>query len=86
VHGVSLVRPMGFAPITTCPHCSKLIEGTCEICGPEDPHPSCEFCRAGRIRIPWYRNEVVMTVTITVVVAVSSGLIIQAFNRRFRND
>ena len=77
-------RSVGFAPITTCPHCSKLIDGSCEICGPEDPHPSCEFCQEGRIVLPWHRNELVVAIATTVIVSVASAIMIGWINSKIQ--
>lgn len=71
------IRAAGVAPITTCPHCSKLVNGSCVVCSPGDLHPSCEFCEEGRIVMPWYRNELVVAIFTTVVVSVASALILQ---------
>jgi hypothetical protein len=67
---------LGIAPITTCPHCSKLINNSCVVCGPDDPHPSCESCEEGRLAIPWYRSELFLAILTTVVVTVASTIIV----------
>lgn len=74
---------VGIDPITTCPHCSKLIAGTCEICTEGDPHPSCESCINGRLKLPWYQNELVIAVGTTVVVTVASAIILSALQKKF---
>lgn len=74
---------VGIDPITTCPHCSKLVAGTCEICTEGDPHPSCESCENGKLKIPWYQNELVIAVGTTVVVTVASAIILAALRKKF---
>lgn len=69
-------RGLGVVPITTCPHCSKLINGSCVICAPEDPHPSCTHCEGGKFVVPWHRNEIVVAIVTTVVVSVASAIIL----------
>ena len=73
---------LGIDPITTCPHCSKLVNGTCEVCPNGDPHPSCDMCVDGRLKLPWYRNELVIAVGTTVVVSVASALILSALQKK----
>lgn len=73
---------MTIVPITTCPHCSKLVNGTCQMCYPGDPHPSCEACENGRIVVPWYRSELLLTIFTTVVVTVASGVIIEKIKKK----
>lgn len=67
---------LGVTPITTCPHCSKLVDGSCVVCGPEDPHPSCENCEGGRLAIPWYQSELFLAIVTTVAVTVVSSIIL----------
>ena len=73
---------VGIDPITTCPHCSKLVNGTCEICLEGDPHPSCDQCVDGKLKLPWYQNELVIAIGTTVVVTVASALIMSALSKR----
>lgn len=78
-------RPMGtIVPITTCPHCSKLVNGSCEMCTDGDPHPSCEQCVGGRIVTPWYMNELLLTIGTSVVVAVASAIILAKIQKGAR--
>ena len=70
----------GPTPITTCPHCSMLVEGSCVTCAPGDTHPSCRDCEEGRYKPPWYRHNLSLTIFTTVVVSVASGLIIARVN------
>lgn len=76
------VGSVGIAPITTCPHCSKLVEGSCVICTPNDPHPSCLYCEEGRINLPWHRKEIVVGIASAVVISVASGILIAWFNAK----
>lgn len=73
---------LGIDPITTCPHCSKLVNGTCEVCPNGDLHPSCSMCVDGRLKLPWYRNELVIAVGTTVVVSVASALILSVLQKK----
>ena len=75
-HGVGDITP-----ITTCPHCSILVNGSCEMCGPDDSHPSCESCVEGRIVVPWWQNELLVAIGTTVVVTVVSTIIITKIQR-----
>lgn len=73
----SSLRGLGIAPITTCPHCSKLINNSCVVCGPNDPHPSCEQCEGGKLMgPPWYKSELFLAIFTTVVVTVASTIIV----------
>lgn len=65
-----------FPVVTSCPHCSKLVNGTCVTCEPGEENPACEYCVNGRIRVPWYLNELFLAVVTTVAVSVASTLII----------
>ena len=80
---IPLISTGTITPITSCPHCSKLVNGTCEICLNGDPHPSCESCENGRIVTPWYQNELLLTIGTTVVVTVASALIIAKIQKKF---
>jgi hypothetical protein len=75
-------RGVGIDPITTCPHCSRLVNGTCEICVDGDPHPSCHMCVNGQLKMPWYRNELVIAVGTTIVVTVASAIILAAIQKK----
>lgn len=70
-------------PITTCPHCSKLVNGTCVICEEHDQHPSCHYCVGGHYVPPaprWYETDTARSIALTVataaVIAVISPLVI----------
>lgn len=78
------MTPLGLTPITTCPHCSKLVEGSCQVCGPFDQHPSCERCEGGRIVVPWYENELFIAVVTTVIVSVASAVIISSIQNKWK--
>lgn len=71
-----LARGAGVTPITTCPHCSKLVNGSCVVCGPDDIHPSCQSCEKGRLAIPWYQSELFLGILTTVAVTVASTIIL----------
>jgi hypothetical protein len=66
----------GSDPITSCPHCSILVNGTCVTCSVGVDHPACADCEGGRYRPPWYRNSLTLTILTTVLVSVASGLIL----------
>lgn len=74
----------GPPPITTCPHCSILVEGSCVVCGSEDQHPSCLHCRDGKYKPPWHKNQLWTAIATATVVAVASGLIAAEIRHRFR--
>lgn len=78
------MRAFGITPITTCPHCSKLVDGTCQMCEPGDTHPSCHQCEDGKIAIPWYQHDLFYAVLTAVTVSVSSALIVSAIQRRMK--
>lgn len=64
--------------VTTCPHCSYLVEGSCVVCADGDPHPGCEGCIDGHYvspRIAWYRSDLVITIASSMVVAVVSTIV-----------
>lgn len=73
--------PLGVTPVTTCPHCAILIDGTCQVCPPGDPHPSCQDCVDGKYHPPWYKSDLFFAIATSVVVAVASGLIISQIER-----
>lgn len=75
---------VGITPITTCPHCSKLVDGSCVICEAGDLHPSCEMCVDGQIKVPWYRHELLLSVVTTVVVTVASTIILGAIQTKIK--
>ena len=75
---------LGVTPITTCPHCSRLIEGTCVLCEPGDPHPSCENCVDGKFVTPWYQTEIFLGILTTVVVTVASALIVTQIQKSLK--
>jgi len=60
-------------PITTCPHCSRLVDGSCLVCETGDEHPSCRHCEGGRYKppkAPFYKNEIFISVATAVTVGV----------------
>lgn len=77
------MQSLGITPITTCPHCSKLVDNTCVVCEPGDVHPSCEMCENGRIVVPWYRHELFLAISTTVVVTVASTLILSHIQKKW---
>ncbi len=70
------------APVMSCPQCSVLVEGTCVICEPNSPHPSCQYCQGGTFKPPWHKNPMTTAVVMSVVVAVISGLIIRQISKQ----
>jgi hypothetical protein len=40
------------------------------------------MCVDGRLKLPWYRNELVIAVGTTVVVSVASALILSALQKK----
>jgi hypothetical protein len=66
--------------ITTCPHCSVLVQGSCVPCADGQQHPACEECVGGFYTPPWYRNSTTLAILTTVVVSVVSGLIVTKVN------
>jgi hypothetical protein len=73
-----------FAPITTCPHCSVLTEGSCVTCEDGNPHPSCSDCVGGVHKPPpppWYKSEFLQSLTLSVAVAVVSGYALHRINK-----
>lgn len=73
-------------PITTCPHCSILIEGTCIPCRPGDDHPSCRYCKNGSFSPPWYKSEKLHTALAIASASVASALILAMIRRRYGID
>jgi hypothetical protein len=69
----------------TCPHCSMLREGSCVVCEAQDAsHPSCRDCEAGVYRPPpppFWKNDLVVSIGVAVVVSVTSALIIAGIQR-----
>lgn len=74
----------GPTPITTCPHCSILVNGSCMLCADGDSHPSCIDCVNGRHKPPWHRSSLTLAITTAVVVSVISGLLVARINRKIR--
>ncbi len=60
---------------STCPPCSVLKDGSCDVCEDGSPHPSCKNCVAGELQMPWYQQELVVAVGSAVVVSVISTII-----------
>ena len=76
--------PMGATvrAITSCPACSYLVNGTCEICSNEDPHPGCIDCVDGRpAPAPWYAHPLILGVGSAVVVALAVSLVVPRLER-----
>ena len=66
-------------PFMTCPNCSYLVDGTCVICGANDPHPACENCVAGHYQPPpepWYKHDIFLAVTTATIASVMSAIAI----------
>lgn len=66
------------AAVVSCPPCSYLVEGTCVVCAPMDPHPACRYCETGEYRPPkppWWKNELLLAIVSATVVATASSLI-----------
>lgn len=78
MHALAATVPL----ITTCPHCSRLVDGTCVVCEDGETHPSCHDCISGRLTPPLWRNEFLITIATTVVVTVLSGLIVAKLTHR----
>jgi hypothetical protein len=70
------------APITTCPHCSVLVNGTCEVCPEGSTHPSCKDCTGGQYKPPFYRSDLFIGVVTAVLVATVSGVVLGYTNKR----
>lgn len=82
---IPLPRALGQtrAVITTCPHCSYLVGGTCVICEDGDPHPGCEGCVNGRLRPPpWWENELFVAISTAVVVSVATAIIVPRLEKQ----
>jgi hypothetical protein len=82
------MRAVGDAwqPITSCPHCSVLVSGTCVPCKDGDTHPACENCVGGRHippKPPWYENQLLNAIITTTVVTVVSGLFLEQIKKRW---
>lgn len=80
---IGQAKYLGVTPITTCPHCSILVDGSCRVCPPGDPHPSCQSCVEGRVIVPWWQNELLVAIGTTVVVTVVSTIIISKIQRTY---
>ena len=66
--------------ITTCPHCSKLVNGSCLVCADGDPHPSCSNCVGGKHSPPrraWYKSQMVVSASTVVLASVVSTLFLR---------
>jgi hypothetical protein len=70
------------APITTCPHCSVLVNGSCEVCQEGSTHPSCVDCVGGRHSPPFYRSQMFIAVITAITVATVSGVALAFINRK----
>ncbi len=63
--------------VTSCPHCSYLVEGTCVVCDNEDPHPGCVNCVDGLPEgSPWYFHPLTLSIGSAVAVAVVVALVV----------
>lgn len=61
----------------TCPPCSYLWEGHCQICEAGDPHPGCDKCVDGKPEAPsWWKSDLVPAVVAGVVVSLAVALIV----------
>ena len=74
----------GPPPITTCPHCSILVNGSCVECKPGDTHPSCLHCKDGRFKPPWHKNQIWVAIATATAVTVFSGILAAEIRRRLR--
>jgi hypothetical protein len=80
--GTSDVAPT----FTTCPHCSYLVNGSCLICEPGNPHPGCEGCIGGRpAPSPWWKHEIFLGVALGVAVSVLSAVAVVHYEQHFLN-
>lgn len=75
------------APVfTTCPQCSKLVEGSCIPCKDGEKHPSCLDCKDGRPPppppIPWYQGETTKLIFATVTGAVLTAVILSWMGKK----
>jgi hypothetical protein len=62
-----------------CPPCSKLVNASCVMCDPSDPHPSCLYCENGVYQPPkgpWHETKFVESLLLPVVVSVASAAVI----------
>ena len=73
-------------PITTCPHCSILMDGSCVPCPEEADHPSCKNCHGPVHRPPWYTNDKVQTALAIASASVVSALILAGLRRKYGID
>lgn len=73
---------VGIAPITSCPHCSILINGTCEICEDGDPHPSCHQCVNGRHVVPWYQSGLFLSALVYVSAGITTAILVHKFVKK----
>jgi hypothetical protein len=73
-------------PITTCPHCSALVEGSCVRCPEGSNHPSCKNCQGGVHKPPWYTNDKVQTALAIASASVVSALILATLRRKYGID
>jgi hypothetical protein len=73
--------------ITTCPHCSRLVDNSCIVCGPDDQHPSCQHCEGHIYKPPkpkpkpFYRSDVFISVMTAVAATVLSSAVLYQLNR-----
>lgn len=71
---------------SVCPPCSKLVDGSCEVCDDADEddrkHPSCQNCKVGVYTpppTPWYQNPVITSVGSAVAAAVLTAVVLRSF-------
>ena len=72
------------APITTCPHCSVLVDGSCIQCQDGETHPSCKFCKGGEHKPPWHKSELMVAFASAVLVSVGSAIIASEIRKKLR--
>ena len=73
------MSPLVVPAITTCPHCSVLVAGSCVVCGPLDQHPSCLHCQDGVYTPPadpWWRHELVWFSLMSVAAGIATALVV----------
>ena len=69
-----------------CPFCTVQINGTCDPCNPDiADHPACKYCKDGVYSpppVPWYKTDLAVSITVSVVAAVASAMILEQIRRR----
>jgi hypothetical protein len=76
---------LGTTVPSTCPQCSKLVDGSCEVCDDTDAddkvHPSCQYCTAGKYAPPadpWYKNPIITSIGGAVCAAVLTAIVLKS--------